>query len=129
LTRKLLHKIVLERDEMLRLQWKEFVLEHGEGHGREFVVVDEMSKNDHSTARCYGYALTGERAELVDVFVRGDHYSLVAALTISGYIAAHVVPGSFDGSSFYNFIVEEVVCCYSICNNPILIKACYSCPR
>ena len=109
LTRKLLRKLALERDEALRLDWQEFVLEHGEGYGREFVVVDETSKNDHSTARHYGYALSGERAELVDVFVRGDRYSLVAAMTVSGYIAAHAVPGSFDAMSFYDFIAEEVV--------------------
>jgi hypothetical protein len=53
------------------LHWKEFVLESGDGHGREFVVVDETSKNDHSTARHWGRALSGERAELVDVFVHG----------------------------------------------------------
>ena len=50
LTQKLLCKLVLERDEVLRLNWQEFVLEHGEGYGHEFVVVDETSKNDHSTA-------------------------------------------------------------------------------
>jgi hypothetical protein len=90
---------MLERDEALRLDWQEFVLEHGEGYRHEFVVVDETSKNDHSTARHYGYALSGKCAELVDVFVRGDRYSLVAVMTVSGYITAHAVPGSFDAMS------------------------------
>jgi hypothetical protein len=31
LTRKLLQKLALKRDAALRLEWKEFVLEHGEG--------------------------------------------------------------------------------------------------
>jgi transposase len=109
LTCKLLHKLALERDEVLRLEWKEFILKHGQGSGKEFVVVDETSKNDHSTAHRYGYALSGERAKLVNVFVQGDRYSLVAAMTVSGYIAAHVVPGSFDASSFYDFIAKSVV--------------------
>jgi transposase len=120
LTRKLLRKLAYERDEALRLDWRQFVLEHGEGYAREFVVVDETSKNDHSTARHYGYALSGERAELVDVFVRGDCYSLVAAMTVTGYIAAQVVPGPFDAMSFYDFIAEEVVCAFHIsaCSMP-----------
>jgi len=95
---------------VLRLDWQEFVLEHGEGYRREFVVVNETSKNDHSTTQHYGYALSGKHAELVDVFVCGDRYSLVAVMTVSGYIAAHVVSGSFDVMSFYDFIAEEVVC-------------------
>jgi hypothetical protein len=109
LTWKLLRKLTLERDEALRLNWQEFVLEHGEGYRCEFVVVDETSKNDHSTTQRYGYALSGERAELVDVFVHGDHYSLVAVMTVSRYITAHAVPGSFNVMSFYDFIAEEVV--------------------
>jgi transposase len=38
LTRKLLRKLALERDAALRLEWKEFILEHGEGQAQEFVV-------------------------------------------------------------------------------------------
>jgi len=33
----------------------------------------------------------------------------VAAITISGYIASTVVPGSLDAFNFYNFIAEDVV--------------------
>ena len=109
LTWKLLCKLVLQRDEVVRLNWHEFVLEHGEGYGCEFVVVNETSKNDHLTTQHYGYALSGERAGLVDVFVHGDHYSLVAAMTVSEYISAHAVPGSFNAMSFYDFNAEEVV--------------------
>lgn len=27
-----------------------------------------------------------------------------------GYIATHVIPGSFDSFAFFDFIVEDVVC-------------------
>ena len=30
-------------------------------------------------------------------------------MTVSGYIAAHAIPGSFNAMSFYDFIAEEVV--------------------
>ncbi|KAG1844619.1 hypothetical protein DFJ58DRAFT_717593 [Suillus subalutaceus] len=51
----------------------------------------------------------GKRAQLTNVFVRGDRYSLCAAMTINGYTAARVVEGSFDSEEFYDFVVEEVL--------------------
>jgi hypothetical protein len=79
------------------------------GDGSQFICVDETSKNERTYARHYGRAFLGERAELKDVFVRGDRYSLVAALTIDGYIAAEAIPGSFDSMDFLEFIQEQVV--------------------
>jgi len=77
--------------------------------GSQFVCVDETSKNELTYARKYGRAYSGERAELKDVFVCGDRYSMVAALTVDGYIASHIVPGSFDSIDFIDFIQEQVV--------------------
>jgi transposase len=114
LTRKLLHKIASERDEQLRADYRENMRELLDGSGMQPVFVDETSKNDHDTARRHGLAVVGERAEFRDVFVRGDRYSLVAALARDGYIAAKAVPGSFDSLDFYDFIAEEVVCIMSI---------------
>ena len=109
LTRKLLHKLASERDEILREEWKQSIRENFAGDGSEFVFVDETSKNEHVYARRYGRAMSGSRALLQDVFVRGDRYSLVAAITTGGYIATTVVPGSLDSFDFYAFIAEEVV--------------------
>ncbi|KIJ98047.1 hypothetical protein K443DRAFT_629082 [Laccaria amethystina LaAM-08-1] len=77
--------------------------------GLQFVCVDETSKNEQTFARKYGRAYSGERAELKDVFVQGDRYSLVTALTVDGYIASDVVPGSLDSMDFLEFIQEKVV--------------------
>jgi transposase len=110
LTRKILHKIALERDEELRQQWREMqASDDFVGDGSQFICIDETSKNERTYARRYGRAFSGERAELKDVFVRGDRYSLVAALTIDGYIAAEAIPGSFDSVDFLEFIQEQVV--------------------
>jgi len=78
--------------------------------GSQFICLDETSKNELTYARKYGRAYSGERAKLTDVFVRGDRYSLVAALTIEGYIASDAVPGSLDSIDFLEFIQEHVVC-------------------
>ena len=105
LTRKLLHKIAIERDEELHEQWREMQVSNDFlDDGSQFVCVDETSKNELTYARKYGRAYSGECAELKDVFARGDRYSLVAALTIDGYIASNAVPGSFDSMDFLEFI-------------------------
>lgn len=36
---------------------------------------------------------------------------MVAALSLDGYEAVHVVPGSVDGEEFLDYIVNEVVRC------------------
>ncbi|KAF8225769.1 hypothetical protein L208DRAFT_1304936 [Tricholoma matsutake] len=98
----MLHKLAAEHDKALQDDWREFILENSQGQGKEFVVVDETSKNDHSLAQCYGYAMSGEHGDLVDVFVCGDHYYVLAAMMTE-------VPGSYDSLSFFDFIAEQVV--------------------
>ncbi|KAI0062011.1 hypothetical protein BV25DRAFT_1804463 [Artomyces pyxidatus] len=89
LTLKLLHKIARERDEARRAEWREM--------------------NDRTTGRRRGRALIGHRADISHPFVRGERYSLVAAISVSGYIAARALPGSVDSFSFFDFIAEEVL--------------------
>lgn len=110
LSRKLLTKIAIERSEDIREEWRELI-NGGDftGTGVEFVFVDETSKNELTYGRRFGYAPVGERAEKADVFVRGQRYSVVAAMATCGYIAAQAIPGSFDSHTFYEFIVEDVV--------------------
>jgi len=114
LTRKLLHKIAFERDEILRAEYHTQIGENSGGSGEEFVCVDEVSKNDHHTAHRHGRALSGEQAEFFDYFVQGQRYSLVAAITTDGYLAAQAIPGSFDSDEFYDFIVEQVVSAFTV---------------
>ena len=75
----------------------------------QFICIDETSKNECTYAWQYGWAFSGEQAELKDVFVHGGQYSLVAVLSVEGYIAVEVVPGSFDSIDFLEFIQEQVV--------------------
>ncbi|KAJ4474512.1 hypothetical protein C8R41DRAFT_847853 [Lentinula lateritia] len=79
LTRKLLHKIALERDEALRAEYSNMIRTQFSGSGFEFVTVDESSKNDHTLSRRYGYSLCGQPAESEEPFIRGKRYSLAAA--------------------------------------------------
>lgn len=110
LTRKLLHKIACERDVQARTNFLHAIQTEFSGTGTEFVVIDESSKNEYDVARRYGRAPIGQAPEFVDPFVRGERYSLVAAMSTVGYIATRVQLGSFDSFGFFDFIVEEVVC-------------------
>jgi hypothetical protein len=109
LTRKLLHKIAVERDIERRRVYLHTIQTSFSGTAREFVTIDESSKNEHDTARRYGRAPIGMPAEYEDVFIRGIRYTLVAAMSIDGYIAQRVVVGSLDSFDFFDFIVEDVV--------------------
>lgn len=111
LTRKLLHKIAKERDVERRTGYMGAVRNQDvfSGTGTEFVAVDESSKNEHDVARRYGRSNIGQSADFEDPFVRGEHYSLVAALSTTGYIATRIVPGSLNSYDFFDFIVDDVV--------------------
>ncbi|KIK34606.1 hypothetical protein CY34DRAFT_42427, partial [Suillus luteus UH-Slu-Lm8-n1] len=104
--------LAAERDDIRRQEFQASLRDDFIGDGSEFVVLDETSKNERTYARHYGRAPRGQRAQLTDVFVRGDRYSLCAAMTVEGYIAARAIEGSFDGQEFYDFVVEEVVSLY-----------------
>jgi transposase len=109
LTRKLLHKIAQERDEQLRQEYWDVINGDLNGNSDLLVMADETSKNDLTLARRFGRAVVGQRAAYTDVFVRGQRFSIAAALSKNGYIAAKVVPGSFDSFDFFDFVAEQVV--------------------
>jgi transposase len=109
LTRKILHKIASERDEMRRAEFLHSIRTNFSGTGDEFVFIDESSKNEHTLSRLYGRAPMGQDATVEAPFIRGQRYSLVAAMSKSGYLTAQVIPGSLDAFAFFDFIVEDVV--------------------
>ena len=78
----------------------------------------------------YGHAPVGQPAELIDPFIDGEHYSLVAALSKTGYLATHVVPGSLNSFSF-DFILEDVVSYFPTGELSICVdhQTCYSSHR
>lgn len=106
LTYKMLHKAAAERDEEARELWKADM--QANWVADQVVVVDEASKDDRTLARLYGRAPSGQRATIPANFVRGQRYSMVAAMGVNGYLATRVVEGSVDGDEFFDFIINEV---------------------
>jgi hypothetical protein len=110
LSHKLLHKITIECDTQLHEEYMDTINGELEEDSSLLVFADETSKNDHTLACCYSLALAGERATFTDVFVHGQHWSLVATISQNGYIATKVVPGLLDSFNFFDFVAEQVVC-------------------
>ncbi|KAG1747177.1 uncharacterized protein EDB91DRAFT_1048553, partial [Suillus paluster] len=102
LSRKMLQKIASERDDIRQQAFKDSLRNDLVSDGSEFVVLDETSKNERTYAWGYGRAPYGQRAQLSDVSVRGDRYSLCAAMTVDGYVATRAVEGPFDAQEFYD---------------------------
>ena len=75
---------------------------------QQLVFMDETSKDDRTVYRHYGRAPAGHCATIHANFVRGDRYSMVAALSLQGYEAVRIVPGSVDGHEFLEFIVQGI---------------------
>lgn len=109
LTRKVLHKIASEHNEERRAEFLHCIHNNFSGTGDEFVVIDESSKDERTYSRRYGRSPAGQQATIKGPFVRGERYSLVAAMSKKGYLAAQVIPGSLDAYAFFDFIVEDVV--------------------
>ena len=109
----MLHKIAIEWDEQLRANFRATIrdLDYFSGTGMEFVTVNESSKDERTYSRRYEHAPIGHTADISDVFVRGQRYSLVAAMSTEGYLATHVTEGSFNMQSFFSFIIDDLVSC------------------
>lgn len=113
ITYKLLRRAAVERDPIVRQHFMDFA--GNNLYADMIVALDESSKDDQTIYRHYGRSSSGSRAQIPVNFVRGDRWSIVAALTVSdGYIACRVVPGSVDTVEFNNFVLNDVVSCVSV---------------
>jgi transposase len=90
LTFKMLHKATLERDEVAQEEFRTYIQEHLVVE--QVITVDESSKDDRTIFQGFGCAPHGHRASIDADFVREDHYSIVAAISVDGYLATQVVP-------------------------------------
>ena len=108
-THKLLQKAASERNEEVHRAFTDFV--KANILASMVVSVDETSKDNQTIFCRFGWAPQGQRAQAAVDFVRGDQFSIVAALNIGGYVATRVVPGSVDSDEFFDFIVHDIVSC------------------
>ena len=53
--------------------------------------------------------MKGTSADVRAGFNRGERYSILAAISVNGYVATRIVIGSVDSQEFFDFIVSDVV--------------------
>jgi len=104
---KSLHKAAAERDEDEREEFRAWARETLVPE--MIVAVDESSKDDRTIYRHCGRSPSGMQATVSTQFVRGERYSLLAAMSVDGYVSTRVVGGSVDAAEFFDFIVGDVV--------------------
>jgi len=104
---KVLRKAASERDEVAREEFRQFSRDNLVAS--MIITVDESSKDGRTIFRKRGRAPNGHRAITDADFVRGDRYSLLAALSVEGFVGTRVVEGSVNGDEFFDFIVDEIV--------------------
>ena len=109
----MLHKAASERDEVAWEEFRTYIWEHLVAE--QVICVDESSKDDHTIFQHFGCAPHGHQASIDADFIHGDYYSIVAAISVDGYLATQVVPGSVNGDEFFEFIVKDLVC-NSLCS-------------
>ncbi|KAG1854929.1 hypothetical protein DFJ58DRAFT_660137, partial [Suillus subalutaceus] len=71
--------------------------------------IDETSKDERTQIQRYGRAKRSRYASMKGAFVRGRHFTVVAALTIDGIIAGHVLEGSLHRNGYLHFLEHSVV--------------------
>jgi transposase len=108
LSYKLLRRAAAERDDVARAEWKQLI--QTSFISSMIVTADESSKDERTIFRKRGRAPRGHRAEIEANFVRGERYSILAAITIDGYLGTRIISGSVDGDEFFDFIVNDIVC-------------------
>ena len=106
----MLHKAASERDEG---KWATFWDWACDFVTAEMVVMaDESSKDNRNIFQRWGQLVKGTPARVHAQFTRGEWYSILAAISVNGYVATRIVVGAVDSHEFFNFIVSEVVHSY-----------------
>ena len=104
---KMLHKAAAERDEVTRQEFRDWARDYVTAE--MVVTADESSKNDRTIFRRWGRSMKGTSADMYAGFNRGERYSILAAISVNGYVATRILVGSVDSQEFFDFIVADVV--------------------
>ena len=106
-TFKMLHKAASEQDEEERAAFRGWA---NDSVTAEMVVTaDESSKDNRTIFRRWGQLVKGTSVGVRTGFTRGERYSILAAISVDGYVTTHVVIGLVDSHEFFNFILCKVV--------------------
>ena len=104
---KKLKKIAAERNDNLRADYIQRIAQYSP---EQIGFLDEVSKDERTSARSRGRSRKGTCAIKKAVFVRGWCFSATGLLTIDGMISNTVVEGSMTRDLFLEYLELMVVC-------------------
>ena len=105
-TRQRLSTYALQRDECLRSQFAADVSLYSP---EMLIFLDETGTDRRDTLRKKGYSLRGKPAKSQKLLVRGEHVSVISALSVEGILVCQIQRGSVSGETFYDFILKYLV--------------------
>ncbi|TPX50395.1 hypothetical protein CcCBS67573_g10096 [Chytriomyces confervae] len=106
LRRLRLTKKAVECNEHERLKFLLFI---GQFEAEQLVFADESAVNRKTLERNWGWNYVGRRAAHHAPFVRGKKHSVVAAISLDGYVSFSVIDGSLDSITFMSWLEEDLL--------------------
>jgi len=104
---KVLHNAAVERDEDEQEEFQAWAWETLVP--KMIVTAGKSSKDDRTIYWRCGRLPSGIHAPGNVQFVCGEQYTLLAAMSVDGYVSTRVVEGSVNTAEFFDFIVGDVV--------------------
>ena len=75
----------------------------------ELGFIDEVSRDERSIGRHYGWSKRGRQAKKQQPFVRGHRTSTVGVLALDGFVAGTAVEGSLTKAVMLEWLEFDVV--------------------
>ncbi|KAF8225221.1 hypothetical protein L208DRAFT_1408832 [Tricholoma matsutake] len=107
---KKLKKIVLEQNENVQA---DFIWCMAQYQPEQLGFLDEVSKDEWTSARCCGRSMKGFHAVKKGVFVHGRRFSAEGLLTVDRMVSNTVVEGLMMRAQFLEYLEHSVVCLYA----------------
>ena len=105
-TRQRLTTYAMQRDDNLRQQ---FVHDVSLYSSDNLLFIDETGTDKTDAVRRIGYSLRGNPVKAQKLLVKGEHISVIAAISAKGVETIKIVRGSVDGDVFYDFVCENLL--------------------
>jgi transposase len=116
ITHKQVSKIAMERNELLQATWQGEIAQFLDNPSM-FLFVDESAMNMHTALRRCGWSEAGSPCTQRQIFIRGQGFSVLPALSLDGVIALDIFQGAVNRERFIQFLRDHIVSSFILCGN------------
>ena len=114
-THQKLRIVALQRDEEQRLQYS---IDISLYNSDMLVFIDETGCDKRNLIRKKGYSIRGKPAISHQLLIRGEHISVIAAISTKGLLDIKICRGGVDSDTFCEFVSQNLLLhLYPFCNN------------